>query len=69
VDVITFITEHRFLFFRWYRIHQNNPKVHGCIYDGEYASNQQLHSVRNSDKQKAKLWLAEYKYNKYAKKI
>lgn len=62
VDVITFITEYRFLLFRWYSIHQNNPQIHKCTYDGEYASNKRLHSARDSEKQKAKLWLSEYKH-------
>lgn len=61
VGVITFITEHRFLLFRWYRIHQNNPKIHGCTYDGEFGSNRRLQAVRNGERQKAKLWLCEYK--------
>lgn len=61
VRVITYITEHHFLGFTWHRTHQNNPEILHCFYDGEYSSNRRLSSIRNTEKQKAKLWLANYK--------
>ena len=61
VKVITYITEHSLFGIAWYRIHQNNPKIGTCTYDGEYSSNRRLHSIRNTEKQKAKLWPAKYK--------
>ena len=62
VKVITYITEHSFLGFTWHRIHQNNPKIRSCTYDGEYSSNVKLRSIRNIEKQKARFWLANYKH-------
>lgn len=62
VKVITYITEHSFLGFTWHRIHQNNPRIRFCTYDGEYSSNEKLRSFRNMEKQKAKLWLTKYKH-------
>lgn len=61
VTIITYITEHQFLGFYFYHIHQNNPKLKNCTYDGEYSSNMKLESIRNSEKQAARLWLAKYK--------
>lgn len=61
VKVLTYITEHNLLGLTWYRIHQNNPKIGSCAYDGEYASNRRLYSIRNTEKQKARFWLAKYK--------
>ncbi len=61
VSVITYITEHHFLGHTWYRIHQNNPKITDCYYDLEFSSNEKLYSALNTEKQKAKLWLAKYK--------
>lgn len=60
-NLTTCITEHEFLFLKWYRIHQNNPKIKNCFYDGEYSSNRLLYSVRNSEKMKARVWLYNYK--------
>lgn len=61
VKVITYITEHTLFGITWHRIHQNNPKIRSCNYDGEHCSNRRLHSIRNTEKQKARLWLAKYK--------
>lgn len=61
VSLITYITEHRFLFFRWNKIHQNNPKIEDPLYDGEYSANRRLQSIRNQEKTKAEVWLCNYK--------
>lgn len=60
-EVITYITKHHFLFFSWYKIHQNNPKIQSCFYDGEFSSNSRLESIMDSEKAKAQLWLSNYK--------
>ena len=63
--VITSIIKHEFLCFSWYRIHQNNPKIKSPFYDGEYASNKRLDSIRDSEMNEAKQWLRSRKTYKH----